>query len=166
MAEHPDFTDTLRRIASLPEPCSKSRVRVDIIGVKRVYSQGPGVQVSTFIRSGSDRVNFLAVTPASGTMFVPGDIAFIVARAVLGEEEGGEGHYYDIQLVSPDGSKVAGGRDIVLDGKEYEFRLEATPDTVRLYPPGHLALASDARTQLISRLESVCNHYIIFNPAA
>lgn len=164
MPELTDFVAVLSQIAALPEaPSRKVRSRVEYVGLKQGYSADDKVHAFVFTRRGSDSVSFMAVTPSPGKMFDPGDIALRVAEVVLGEESG---HPYDIQLASHDGSAVEGVREVVFNGKAHEFVLQASPDTVRLYPRNPLVLTAEARRLVESRLEQACDHYIIFNPAA
>ena len=149
-------------------PLQTSRARVDIVGVKHIYAHGDGVRVSAFTPVGSDRVSYLEVTPPPGIKFDAGNIAQLVALAVLGEEVKSP---YDIALVSFDehtltAELVQGTRDIVLGGRNYPFRIQATQHNARLYPPSDLALTPDTQKAFASRLEEACVGYENFHSAA
>ena len=142
-------------------PLQRSRARVDIVGVKRMYAHGDGVNVSTFTPAGSDRVKYMEVTPAPGTRFHAGDIADLVARAALGDETQLP---YELSMVSFDEASltpqaVEGTREVVLGGRNYSFRIETSPVAARLYPPAELALTVDSQKALASGLENACVRY-------
>lgn len=142
----------------------RPRARVDIVGVRCVYAHDDGVCVSAFTPDGSDRMSYIEVTPAPKTMFDPGNIAQLVAEAALGEQMNSP---YELVLVSLDDALTAqvvqGTRDVVFKGRNYLFRIHATPHNARLYPPTDLALTVGAQKAFALGLESACAGYEHFH---